>query len=172
MRGRIFATVLAASLMRVDALAAGDGDVRLTPLHIIPTENRSAGPIPAGGRARVRLSSANPQLLAQALGVRLSTGSDSVEYVFDQYPQIRGPDARTWLEPTFVIDYNEPAFAPLREELAAAVGAVVANLMFDLEHAVDIEGDVFYLVIELRGDECCGVGIEHLVNGRHHAHAH
>ena len=46
------------------------------------------------------------------------------------------------------------------------------DLMLQLQGAVGIEGDIFYLVIELGRDQSRGIGIEHLVDGRHHTHAH
>ncbi len=44
--------------------------------------------------------------------------------------------------------------------------------MFDLESAVHIKSDVFHLMIELRRDQSGGVCIEHLIDRRHHSHAH
>ena len=46
------------------------------------------------------------------------------------------------------------------------------DLMFDFQRAVDVEGDVFHLMIEFGSDQSRRVGIEHLVDGRHHAHGH
>jgi transglutaminase-like putative cysteine protease len=119
MRWRIRSAVVAVSLVCLRALAAEEDVVRLAPLHVIPTENQSTRHIAADAPARVRLGSADPQALAKALGVSVAADQTSVEYVFGPYPQLRGPDTRTWLEPTFVIDFTEPAFEPLRKELAA-----------------------------------------------------
>jgi hypothetical protein len=101
------------------ALAAGVDTAGLAPLHVIPTENRSTRPISPEGRARVRLSGPDLRALAKAFGVRVSARQTSFDYVIDQYPQVPGDETRTWLEPTFVIDYQEPEFEPLRQELAA-----------------------------------------------------
>jgi transglutaminase-like putative cysteine protease len=118
MRG-IRAAFAAASMMAVNASAADEGLVRLAPLHVIPTENQSAQPLAPSGPVRVRLSSANTQALAAALGVELPATETSFVYVLDKYPQLPGVGSRTWLEPTFVIDFAEPAFVPLRQELEA-----------------------------------------------------
>jgi hypothetical protein len=100
-------------------LATGEDLVQLAPLHVIPTENRSVKPIAADGPVRVRLSSPDLPALAAVLEVKLPANQASFEYVIGQYPQLRGAGTRTWLEPTFVIDFNEPEFEPLRQELAA-----------------------------------------------------
>ncbi|HEU4781034.1 MAG TPA: transglutaminase-like domain-containing protein, partial [Steroidobacteraceae bacterium] len=107
------------SVVAVSGLAAGEDLVQLAPLHVIPTENQSAQPIAADDPARVRLSSTNPQALAEVLGVSLAANQATFEYVIDQYPQLRSAGTRTWLEPTFVIDFTEPEFEPLRKELEA-----------------------------------------------------
>lgn len=99
------------------AVAAGEDPVRIAPLHFIPTENQSGRPLPAGAPARVRLSSPDLESLAGALGVKLSAGQASFEYLIGPYPQLPATTTRTWLEPTFVIDFNEPAFESLRKEL-------------------------------------------------------
>ncbi len=44
--------------------------------------------------------------------------------------------------------------------------------VFDLQSTIGVEGDVFHLMIELVGDQGRGVGIEHLIDSRHHPHAH
>jgi hypothetical protein len=44
--------------------------------------------------------------------------------------------------------------------------------VFHLQGALHVEGDVFNLVVELRRDQSRRVCIEHLVDGRHHTHAH
>jgi hypothetical protein len=113
------AALIAMPVVAMNALAADDGVVRLAPLHVIPTESQSARPIAANGPVRMRLNSANPQALAEALGVSLSGTQGSFEYVLDRYPQLSDAGTRTWLEPTFVIDFTEPEFEPLRKELDA-----------------------------------------------------
>ena len=99
-------------------LVAAEDPVPLAPLHVIPTESQVTQPIPAGAPARVRISTADPQGLAAVLGVAAPDSQTTLDYLIDQYPQLRTSVARTWLEPTFVIDFNEEAFAPLRKQLA------------------------------------------------------
>ena len=43
-------------------------------------------------------------------------------------------------------------------------------VLLGLEHLLDVEGDVLDLVLELAGDQRRRVEVEHLVDGRHHAH--
>jgi transglutaminase-like putative cysteine protease len=113
------AALAAASVIALSAAAHAEERVRLAPLHVIPTENQATRAIPASGPARVRLSTTDPRALAEALGVAPPAGHASFDYVIDQYPQLRSSATRSWLESTFVIDFTEPAFEPLRKELAA-----------------------------------------------------
>jgi hypothetical protein len=46
------------------------------------------------------------------------------------------------------------------------------DLVLDLELGFRVERDVLDLMIELGRDQCRGVGVEHLVDGGHHAHLH
>ncbi len=117
-RAALAAVSMAIGAMGAVDRASGEGSVRLAPLHVIPTE-RAAKSIAADGPARVRITTSNPQALAAVLGVNLPAGQTTFEYVIDEYPQLRSVESRTWLEPTFVIDFNEPAFEPLRKELGA-----------------------------------------------------
>jgi len=107
------------SMIACGTLAAGEDAAGLAPLHVIPTEYKSARPITTDSAARVRLSGPDMRALAKAFGVRISARQTSFDYVIDQYPQMRGDPTRTWLESTFMIDYTEPEFEPLRQELAA-----------------------------------------------------
>lgn len=116
MRSRIRG-VLAAFSLAACAFATAGEPTQLAPLHIIPTENVSPELIAADGPVRVRLVSPDAQGLATVLGGKLPAGQSWFEYVIDQYPQLPGPATRTWLESTFVIDYTEPEFEPLRKEL-------------------------------------------------------
>ncbi len=141
------------------ALAADDRPTQLAPLHFIPTENQSIHPIAADRPARVRLVSPDAQGLAAALGVKLPAGESSFEYVIDQYPQLPGPEERTWLESTFVIDYTEPAFEPLRQELGARktrtsrseLAGYVAGLV---EASAERSWDIASVVAKNRRGDC------------------
>jgi len=150
---------LASAMLAMSGLASGEDMVRLAPLHVIPTENQSTRPIPADGPARVRLSSSDPQALAAVLGVRLSADQSSFEYLIDQYPQLRSAEKRTWLEPTFVIDFNEPEFEPLRKELAArgtkaARPQLVEYVASLIEESDERDWDLASVVARRRRGDC------------------
>ena len=99
------------AMVHCTAPAGDQASTQLAPLHIIPTENLWIGSLAADGPARVRLVSPDAQGLAAVLGIKLPAGQTSFEYVIDQYPQLPGSEARTWLESTFVIDYTDfPCF--------------------------------------------------------------
>ena len=51
------------------------------------------------------------------LGIKVAAGSTTFEYVIDRYPQLESVASRTWLEPTFLIDFDEPVFATLKTEM-------------------------------------------------------
>jgi hypothetical protein len=93
-------------------------------LYVIPTTTEWNGPLPAGAPLRVRLKTANATAVALALQVAPPAAGDSVVYVVDRYPQLPEAAGRTWLESTFVVDFEEPAFEPLRKELDALGGKV------------------------------------------------
>lgn len=124
MRRWMLMAVIASSACNVGA--KGVEPAQLAPLHNIPTENRSPEPLPRDRPARVRLSGPDMVSLAGVLGVSLPANQHSFEYVINQYPQLYADQSRTWLEPTFVIDYNEPEFEPLRKELDS-LGAKVSR---------------------------------------------
>jgi len=159
MRRLACAALMAFGAIASSAAAPGEDPVRIEPLHFIPTENPSARPIPAGAPARVRLSSPDLQSLADALQVRLSAGQDSFEYVIGPYPQLPGATTRTWLEPTFVIDFNEPAFEPLRKELGEGDSKLTrANLVEYvadfIEASEDRNWDIASVVAVRRAGDC------------------
>ena len=90
---------------------------QITPLFVIPTESTGAA-VAAGAPVRVVLTASDAARLAAGLGVRALADSTSFEYTVGAYPQIVGPTDRTWLEATFVVDYDQPEFAPLKTEMA------------------------------------------------------
>ena len=116
---RIHAACAIVPMLALGGYAMGGDVVSLAPLHIIATENRSAQPIPSDAPLRVRLYSSDAQALAKVLGVSVSGTQPSLDYLIARYPQLHGPETRTWLEPTFVVDFTEPEFDPLRQELGA-----------------------------------------------------
>jgi transglutaminase-like putative cysteine protease len=112
--------------MLADALAIGAvlsvaqaAYAQMVPLFVIPTESRVTAAIPPSASARVELTLNDAAILADRLGVSAPAGAESFEYVIAEYPQLKAADSgRTWLESTWLIDYNEPAFAALKDEMA------------------------------------------------------
>jgi hypothetical protein len=157
MRG-IRAALAAWSMIALNASAADEGLVRLAPLHIIPAENPSALPLAASGPVRMRLSSANTPALAAALGVDLPATQASFEYVIDKYPQLPASETRTWLEPTFVIDFDEPEFEPLQKELEArgakTASDLVAYVADVVEPGEERDWDLASVVARRRTGDC------------------
>jgi transglutaminase-like putative cysteine protease len=90
----------------------------MRPLYVVPVDSASGVSLPDGEPALVRLtgSEATPAL-AELLGVAAPAGATKFEYRIDRYPQLATRVPRTWLEPTFVIDFKEPAVASLTEEM-------------------------------------------------------
>jgi hypothetical protein len=89
------------------------GFAQYTPLFVIPVESASNVKLPAGTPARVRLTGTD-STLGTALGIQAPEGAPAFEYIIDAYPQLQARVGRTWLEPTFMIDFDEPVFAGLQ----------------------------------------------------------
>lgn len=105
--------LLAVCVLPPPAAAAG-----LTPLSVIPTESRATQPLPHGAPMRVQLQAADLPKLAARLGVPApNAGVVGLEYTVDAASGVRAvASGRTWLEPTFVIDYDDPRVLALRDE--------------------------------------------------------
>ena len=108
--------------MAVAALALsgvpGVGYAELVPIFVVPTESRVAAPVAAGETLRVELHGHDIGALARALGVAdPGPGATHLDYTLRQYPGIATASERSWLEPTFVIDFDQPAVASLYDEL-------------------------------------------------------
>lgn len=91
---------------------------QMRPLYVIPVDAATAVSLPAGEPARVKLtgSKATPAV-AELLGVAAPVDATTFVYVIDRYPQLASRASRTWLEPTFLIDFQEPAVALLKKEM-------------------------------------------------------
>jgi transglutaminase-like putative cysteine protease len=50
-----------------------------------------------------------------------------LEYVTAPYPQLTSPAPRSWLEPTFVVDFEEDSVARLRDKFVRAHGGQVSG---------------------------------------------
>ncbi len=97
---------------------AGAVHAQARPLYSIPVESATAAATPASAPVRVRLTGSNASpALAELLGASAAAGATTFEYIIDRYPQLVTRTARTWLEPTFVIDFEEPAVGLLKEEM-------------------------------------------------------
>jgi transglutaminase-like putative cysteine protease len=159
-RVRAAAAVLAAaSVIVLSVPALGQEEVRLAPLHVIPTVNQSARPVPADGPARVRLTATDARALAEVLGVAVPAEGGSLEYRIDQYPQLRSSASRTWLEATFVIDFTEPEFETLREELAARGPRITRSQLVEyvaglVDESNEREWDLASVVARKRTGDC------------------
>jgi hypothetical protein len=105
-------------VMACAALLAGTvARAQLTPLFVIPTESQATEVIADTSPLRVSLVSEDAARLAARLGVTAAADTDNFEYVVGAYPQLTAAN-RTWLEATFMIDFDQPEFAGVRAELA------------------------------------------------------
>jgi len=105
-------------LMAVSVLPPRPAAADLTPLSVIPTESRATQPLPHGAPMRVQLQAADLPRLAAQLGVPApDAGVAGLDYTVDAAAGARAvASGRTWLEPTFVIDYDDPRVLALRDE--------------------------------------------------------
>lgn len=87
------------------------------PLFLIPTEAPKGLTLPAEATVRVKLTTTDAPSLGALLGVKVPAGTTQFEYTVDRYPQIEAKVTRTWLEATFLIDFNEPPFEALKTEM-------------------------------------------------------
>jgi len=83
-------------------------------LFAIPTESQSNQPLTPNAPWRIALEARDPAALARVLNVAApAANAKALSYTLESYPQISGNPARTWLESSFVIDYQEPDVAKL-----------------------------------------------------------
>jgi hypothetical protein len=133
-------------------------------LYVIPTTSEWNEPVPAGAPLRVRLKAANVPAVALALQVPPPAAGDSLVYVVDRYPQLPEAAGRTWLESTFVVDFNEPVVEPLRKDLDALGGkttrAQLVRHVSGLLAKTDSRGWDFASVVARRREGDCS---EHAV---------
>jgi hypothetical protein len=93
-------------------------------LFEIPTTSAVAVAIADDQPLAIALQVRDPAALAHVLGVEPpAAGNNLLPYVMNGYPVIQGSASRSWLEPTFVIDFREPSMKAVSAELAKSQGA-------------------------------------------------
>jgi hypothetical protein len=140
------------------ALSVGQAST-LAPLFVIPVEVSAKEPVPADAPLRVSLTSHDAAALAAKLGVNLAAGASSFEYVVGAYPQLEAAKKRTWLEPTFMIDFDEPVFKELEQELTPLLGkatppALVKYVSEVMDTSKPRGWDIASLVAKKRQGDC------------------
>lgn len=90
---------------------------------MIPTASELKEPLAAGAPARVALYARDLPAVAEALGIATpDAAAERIEYITAPYPQLPSPASRSWLESTFVVDFEEAAAAGLRDKFIGAHG--------------------------------------------------
>jgi hypothetical protein len=92
-------------------------DAQLTPVFVIPTESRVETSAAADAPLRVELHGRDLAALARALRVPApEAGARHLDYTLREYPVAVTSLDHSWLEPSFVIDLDEPAVVAMHEE--------------------------------------------------------
>jgi transglutaminase-like putative cysteine protease len=152
MRTEAFALIVMATF-------AAPVGAQVSPLFVIPTESSANASISPSTPLRVLLTVHDPAKLAASLGINPPAGSGSFEYTVGAYPQVVGPANRTWLEPTFVIDFDQPEFAPLLAEMekpgAKPTRARIVQFVADtIDEHVPRDWDLASTVAKKRQGDC------------------
>jgi transglutaminase-like putative cysteine protease len=122
-RGSLLAALAGAGL-----LASGPAQPQLTPVFVIPTESRVAAPVPAGEPLALGLEGRDLGAIARALRVPPPpAGASRLDYVLAGYPVAVTSLEQSWLEPSFVIDFDEPSVQALRTALQREAGEAPAR---------------------------------------------
>jgi hypothetical protein len=94
-----------------------------TALFVVPTDGAPAKPVQPGEPLPVALYARELTRLADALGLPApAAGAERLEYAVAAYPQLPADKGRTWLESTFVVDFEERDTQRALEELIKAKG--------------------------------------------------
>lgn len=102
--------------------AVAPSEVLAQSLYVIPTES-PASQVDESQPLRVVLHARDPQGLAKVLGVEPPVaGNDALPYVLDGYAVIHGTPERSWLESTFVMDYQDSRVAKLSADFKETLG--------------------------------------------------
>lgn len=109
-----------AALLVLGLATAGGARAAGLYLHVLPVTSRSEVRLDAPG-LRVSAFAADARSLAErfASGVEV-VAPDHVELALTSYPQLRPLDADGFRASSFVIDFEEPSLAALRDRLAGA----------------------------------------------------
>jgi hypothetical protein len=91
-------------------------------LHVIPTRVERGASMDAPV-LRVRIQVREPGRLAPLLGARVNIDGDTVEMALSERVTLSGAVEARHRASSFVIDWDEPALAPLREKLVREHGA-------------------------------------------------
>lgn len=122
-------------------------------LFAIPTESHPTQPLAPNAPWRIALEARDLPALARTLNVAVPTAdANALEYTLDSYPELSGNTGRTWLESTFVIDYQERDVAKLHEAFIRVAGDhwarrqlvdfVSGEMTPSLEHGFEIASQV------------------------------
>lgn len=108
----------------MSALLCAPGGAESPYLFVIPTERARGVEIESGRPLRVSAQVQDPASLALALGVAPpAAGATRLELTLDDYPQLAASPRLDTLSPSFAIDFDDPAFEPVKAALVAQHGA-------------------------------------------------
>lgn len=155
------AAVLAVALLGTTGAARADGGPTDGALFSIPVEFAGAAPLPSGAPLRVVLHATDVARLSHALGVAAPPpGTTTLEYTLGAYPVLPSPSSRTWLESTWVIDFEEPDVAALHRAYRAArdgpptTNSLVAFVAETVEGTLDQGFEIASVVARRRTGDC------------------
>jgi transglutaminase-like putative cysteine protease len=158
-RGRLAALLAGALLVSGTTLA--DGIPPGGALFSIPVEYAGTAPVPAGAPLRVVLHATDAARLSHLLGVPApAAGTASFEYTLGAYPALPSAPSRTWLEPTWVVDFDEPDVAALHRAYRAArdgpptTRSLVAFVAETVQGTLDQGFEIASVVARRRTGDC------------------
>ena len=102
---------------------------QLTPIYVVPTEDRLQAAVPDGRPLHVEFTAVDPVRLRDALGPGAEpVGPDTIRYRIDRdAPRARDADATgRWHAASFLIDHDEPAVRALRDGFLESAPAATA----------------------------------------------
>ena len=110
------ATSIAAAALSALALATSSAGAEALYLHVIPTRVERGAGIDAPV-LRVRIHVRQPERLGPLLGARVKAEGGAIEIALSERATLAGVVEARHRASSFVIDWEEPALAPLREQL-------------------------------------------------------